>query len=145
MLVAPISYAKEPPDWFDKAIKVDNPNQLEFYTLVAGGCPTNKESINKITEGVFVRSRIKPVPADFKSLSGKIYLDLSINCKKMESGNYMYSTRVMFARISTLTSAVLFNRSFGSFGIADKEHIEGSFKDSVENAITAFIKANFDL
>ena len=51
----------------------------------------------------------------------------------------------MFGRISPLPEFLLFNRSFGAYGIGDKESIEVSFKNSVENAITAFIKANFDL
>ena len=146
VLVAPSSYASEAPDWLYKAIKVDDPNQLIFDTVVDGDCPTNKESFNKITEGVFIRSRIKPLPAkDYSLPPGNIYLDLLINCKKMENGSYIFSLRVMFGRISPLPEFLLFNRSFGSYGFADKESIEDAFKDSVENAITAFIKANFDL
>ena len=41
--------------------------------------------------------------------------------------------------------SILYDWPFGSFGVGSREFILQSIKDGVENAITEYLKANFDL
>jgi hypothetical protein len=61
MLFAGNAFAEEYPEWFYQAIKKDNPSELAYYTSINGECSFTKEEAKEIIEGVFVRSRVKPL------------------------------------------------------------------------------------
>ena len=130
-------------DWFHQAIKVDNPNQLAYWVFVDEECLTTKEGVEEIVEGVFIRSRIKPMKNAIYG-NGIIYLDVYIACLKREEDWFVYEISVYFARRVPVPS-ILFDRSYGSLGIGGDTNIAAAIKERVEIAITEYIKANFDL
>ena len=130
----------EGPDWLMEAIRVGDPNQLEYFLVVDEQCPITHSEGQEIINGVFIRSRIKPLP---QSLKG-IYLSVNLFCLEPKSIFHTYKLGVAFARALPLP-AVLFDFSFDSFGVKKKNGMEQSLKNQTEEAITTFIKANFDL
>jgi len=131
------------PTWFHGAIKVDNPNQLLYWAGADKVCPVTEGAMQEIIEGVFIRSRVKPVKEAIFD-PGSIYLDVSLSCLKREENWYVYHIGVWFSRYSP-TPAVKFDHNFGTTGIGADTNITAAIKETVEAAITEYIKANFDL
>ena len=138
------SYGKDLPAWFYKAIKVDTPNQLAYFVEMSKACPFTNETLQNIVDGVLIRSRIKPLKDDI-FVSGRIYLSLEVSCVRLKSGgNPPFSIRVNFARYEPYP-AIIIDKDFGTTGIGPADFIKQTFKETVENAVTAHIKANFNL
>lgn len=133
-------------DWLHQAIKVDNPNELAFWVKFGGECPVTKEAVQKIVEGVFIRSRVKPLKAEAIREPGRIYMSVDLFCFKSDPSYdwVAYRIALTFGRFSP-SPAILFDRDFGSVGTGGKESISTTIKERVEAAITEYIKANFDL
>jgi hypothetical protein len=140
LLLSSQSYAEE-QKWFLDAIKVDNPNQLGYWFNVDGDCPITNVEGQKIIEGVFIRSRIKPLSSQI--FSEETYLSIELRCINLNKKSPAYSIEMFFGQYEP--TPILFDRSFGGFGVNDKDGISGFLKDRTEDAITVFIKANFNL
>ena len=138
------SYSDDLPTWFYNSIKVSNPNQLAYFVEMSKSCPFTTESLNKIVDGVLIRSRIKPLKEEI-FVDGRIYLNVGVSCVRLKSGgNPPFSIRVNFARYQPYP-AIIIDKGFGTTGIGPADFIKQAFKESIENAVTAHIKANFNL
>ena len=125
---------------FNKAYKVKNPGKLPYYLAVSKNCPVSKSDVKKILEGVFVRSRVKPIASGFSS--APLYLSVRIRCVK--SGNrYAFVNDVYFGRFKPYP-AILYDDGYGNHGIGSVNLIEDSVEGNIENAMTAFLKANLN-
>ena len=138
------------PDWLSKALKVDDPNQLRYYWSFSGkGCLITEDEAQEIINGVFIRSRIKPKPQNPTGL----YLNINVLCIKRDpfDDSYIYHLDVKFGQslptpiLWDSPTPILFDYSFGYLGLSGKETMNQVIKNEVERAVTAFIKANFDL
>lgn len=136
-------YAGPAPKWFHKAIKVNNPNQLPYFVWASESCPLNAEDLAKITEGVFIRSRLKPLRDGFYP-DGTVYFSLSLTCLHLENNNPVFNIDANFSRYRPFP-AIIYDYGFGNYGIGDKSFMEQSIKKCTEDAVTEFIKSNFDL
>ena len=131
-------------EWLHQALKVDNPNQLAYWVEVGKNCPVTQKEVENLVEGVFIRSRIKPLKEGVFD-SGVIYLDVGLVCNGVSSNHIdSYVSKILFGRIVP-TPAVWFQGEFGTVGRGSKDFMVGAVKGSVEAAITEYIKANFDL
>lgn len=139
----PFSYAEEPPEWFYKAIKVSNANELAYFIEMSDSCPFTKDEVNKIAEGVLIRSRIKPLKEKI-FVNGRIYLSLGITCIKLNESSQVFHIKSEFGRYIP-EPAIIFDFPFDFIGIGPKDYIGQNFKNSTERAVTAFMKANFNL
>lgn len=142
LLLSTASVSAEVPDWLDKAIKVSNPNQLAYF-VDANGCPLKKEELQDIVEGLLIRSRIKPLKEDI-FVKDRVYLSLGLTCTK-GNGGHSFAITSQFGRYYPSPAVLLFDYDFGSMGAGSKTFIEQVFKSKVENAVTAFVKSNFNL
>jgi hypothetical protein len=142
-LLSVSSYAGDFPEWFYKSIKVKTPDQLSYFVEMSKTCPFTTESLNKIVDGVLIRSRLKPLEGDI-FVDNRIYLNLGVLCVPLKSGNPVFSIRANFARYQPYPSIII-DKEFGTTGIGPQDFIKQTFKESVENAVTAHIKANFNL
>jgi len=144
LLFSQLGYAKT-PGWLHQMIKVDNPNQLAYLIWVIDSekCFITEKAVQKIVERVFIRSRIKPLEESSFNPS-KIYLDIELWCHRGEPSQdwNAFSLSIYFARKQDHT---LINFNFGTVGIGNKTFIPNTIKEHVEDAITAYIKTNFDL
>lgn len=133
----------ESTDWLEGLVQLSNPNELPIFIGIDDDCTLNKSSAESITKGVLVRSRIKPLGDDHWILR-EFYLKAAITCLKSSNGTQIFSLNVHFGKV-TNNGFFLFDRDFGIFGRGDEESIEDALKESVERAITFYLKANFEL
>lgn len=123
---------------FNKAFKVNNPSQLPYYLSASNKCPISKGDIKKTLEGVFRRSKVKPMASGFSSAS--LYLSVRIRC--ITSGdNYIFVNDVYFGRFKPYP-AVLYDDGYGNYGIGPADVVKNSIRKNIESAMAAFIKAN---
>lgn len=142
-LVLPLNaISAEAPPWFNLAIKSPNPNELAYFADADEECPISTSGVRDIVEGIFTRSRIKPSELFYEK--NRIHLSLTLNCLKRAKGNFVFAYNVKFGKY-TPKPAILFDKDYGSYGVGGKEFITQSLKTSTENAITDYLKANFDL
>ena len=81
--------------------------------LTGNACHSNKE-IQEIIEGVFIRSRVKPLKeAIYKP--GSIFLNVIVACIERSENYFVYTLGVHFGRSIPLP-AVLFDMNFSYFG-----------------------------
>ena len=137
--------AAELPKWYLDALKVDNPNQLAIYAEADGDCPITKNEMKEIISGVLIRSRVKPLTGDEWSIHS-LYFEVILNCfkKKPNEQLQIYALNAHFGNFS-LNPPVWYQWPYRSFGRDEKEGLKSVIKSRAEEAITDFIKANFDL
>jgi hypothetical protein len=137
----------EMEEWYKKAIKVPNPNELPLRSVVSSSCKALSESeLRSIVEGVLVFSRIKPLPFQEHEDDPKkypIYLSTVMTCRDND-GSYLSITEVKFAKYMPRPS-MLFHKDYDAYGQTNTVGLKGSVKVQVEKAITDYIKVNFDL
>ena len=135
--------AQQFPDWLLDNIREDTetPETLPWFMGVGTDCPYSMADLEPVMKGVIVRSRIKAVnailaPTDFSIVA-------HLNC--IDSTPFVYSLTVQFA----LRTGYRISYDFGSFGTLKappaRSEIERVVKEGVERAMTAYLKANFDL
>ena len=142
LVLASPSAAEEFHDFFADAFKKRNPNQLAYFVEAAGDCSITESKIVSIVEGVFVRSRIKPDPESW--LKDSVYLHVYVACMKTEGSDPVYKIDVFFASVAG-KSPVFYSWPFGTFGSGSVDRIQAAVKNAVEEAVTAYLRANFDL
>lgn len=129
-------------DWYRLAIKSPNPNELAYFVGVDENCPADKSVISNTVEGVLVRSRIKPSAAFYEN--NRIYLNVTMDCLKPENGKHIFTLSINFGRLNPKPS-ILFDKTYGFFGVGGLDFITQKLKISTEEAITDYLKVNFDL
>jgi len=133
-------------EWYKKAIKVPNPNELPLLTATSGCESSIKEDFRSVVEGVLVRSRIKPLQiAEHFTKPEKypINLNAAVSCVA-DLELYTFLIAVSFGRIN-LEEGVNFIVPYGSIGRNETAVIKNEVKKSIERAITDYVKVNFDL
>lgn len=126
-----------------KVIKVKDPGKLVVLVYSESTCPLTADEIYEITDGVLIRSRIKPIHYISEEHELGLYLDISLKCIKKNSDFYTFVSDVYFADSSGDVN-VLYDYSFGNYGNAPKEFIKQEVKSYIEDAVTQYVKANFD-
>ena len=115
-----------------------------MVSIVSGSNPFSEKEAAKIIEGVFKKSRIKPLKDSYTF--EKVYLSIVINCGKTSADNFFYFVDYGFGR-RLPRPAVIFDNEAPSlwFGIGNKHSILNIIKTSTEEILVPYIKANFDL
>ena len=90
---------------------------------------------------MFVGSEVKPTT----SFGGAdLYMDISVECIRHKSGNSIFSLSIKFGQYKVMP-ATLYSWNIGMFGIGPRTTISQSLKSKVEEAMRAYLKANFEL
>lgn len=140
LLTASSVYAQH-PIWLDEAIRVDNPDELAYWSAVEIDCPVTKDEVDSVVENVLINNRIKPVK-DRIFEDGQVYLNVSLRCTKMVADNkHAFSINIHFGRYKPWP-AILFDAPYVAVGLGGKDSIRQDCKDRLEAAVAAFIKAN---
>ena len=140
LLTASSVYAQH-PIWLDEAIRVDNPDELAYWSAVEIDCPLTKEEVDSIVEDVLIKSRIRPV-RDKILEDGRVYLNLSLRCTKIVADNkHAFSINIHFGRYKPWP-AILFDAPYVAVGLGGKDSITQDCKERLEAAVAAFLKAN---
>jgi len=141
--MVPMSVGAQDPDWLDEALEQKNPNELAFFVQVDEHCPVEVEAVESTVKSVFVRSRIKPMPAPAYLLKD-LHLSIAVNCLPVEGKNPAFMILAYFGDYKN-EPAVLYDWAFNQLGVGSSKSILTGITASTERAITAYLKANFDL
>ena len=127
-------------------LKKDNPNELGWLASAASECPMTDDEVAEVLKGVLIRSRIKPVP-----LTDGLGIYVDVVCYGVNSSTqYAFSIDVDFVDKLQVEGWLvpiryMYGDGYDAIGIQNKEALMQATKDSVERAITDYLKANFDL
>ena len=122
-------------------LKRDNPDQLPVFVSVSDHCNMNEGDALNTVRGVLIRSRIKPLTVP--SAKDPFELTVNVSCT---SNHRAYAVTIDFTDI--LNGAyVRYGTGYGRFGIYNghREFLSGEIEKTAENAITDYMKINFDL
>jgi len=159
-LLLPVFASADPQPWMKKA----DPDNLFARLLVSPECPDDFESYADIVEGILIRSRLNsavggPASVDLMNENGdtvdwmahqyvtdeKLFLRISLNCRS-EKALYAFDLHVRFAFLANGLEVLMYaSPSWNALGRHDAIQIRSSLEKLVENAITDYLKANFDL
>lgn len=124
---------------FLKAPKDEDPNTLYVQTAV-NGCDTSKKELDKIVEGSLIRSRIKPV----RNVLTEPSLQVILECLKISNNNPVFEISTGFGYWDDQKNKpVFFMSPYNKLGIGNKQYRETAVKDSVDEAMEEYIRANF--
>ena len=145
VVIAGTGALAEPQEW----MKVENPNELAYSVFVRDSCPFETNDVEKVVEGVFVRSRVKPL---FQRIhDGDLFLNVVVHCADAPTPHYLVDIQFGLRQPVCLTpflppgTSIYFRPNYGSFGEHDRQSILDAIKHNAEQAIADFLKANFDL
>lgn len=131
----------EVPEWLPGVLKKDNPDELAVFIYSDEDCPIKLDETIETVEGVLVRGRVKPVSL---GTDHKLFLDATIYCLKPAKANPVYVISVNFSSITEQGVPIAYDFDFGTIGMGKKENLEAKLRDLVEDAITVYLRANFD-
>lgn len=145
--------------WIER-LKKENPDQLYVAYSQFGKCPFEEPSIRTMIEGLLVRSRLKQTSyAEWVSQEPNLFqLDIGVHCDDDEEAPYLFLVDTKFEEYVTVQrpagSMQVFMSHFpgyarwGTFNPRTKQsdnHLRNTIRESVEDALTEYLKANFDL
>jgi len=141
-LLSPFSFAEDeisllhlkPPN------KTEDPNTLWVWTSAESDCEITKKQLQKIVEGSLIRSRIKPAD-EYTDPS----LSVQLKCMNVSTFNPIFDLTTRFGYFDfARDSSVFFGRQYNKLGMGQKKmDIETVIKDSVDEAMEDYIRANF--
>ena len=140
-LVSPHSMSSGHPDWMNRAYEVENPESFAYYVAVGSACPVVENEIRYLAETIIVRSRLSPVSE--WSDSDRLYLSIEVSCIDRDLLPPIFMSNIHFQIDHHVP--IQFRRNYGQFGTGDNASVNDSIRDSVERAVTDFIRVNFDL
>ncbi len=142
LLLFACSAIAEVPEWLPTVIEKDSPDELAVFVYSDENCPTTLEETTEIVQGVLVRSRVKPVGLDADK---DLFLDVTMYCLKPAKTNPVFVFSVNFSSITEDGVPIAYDFDFGTIGMGKKENVETTLRSLVEDAITVYLRANFDL
>ena len=128
-------------DWYQQAIKVPSSNELPLLSNVQDGCKAmNRAELLSISEGVLVRSRIRPIPtAEYLNNGTKYPVYLSVKLKCSGDGPYSIDLDIDFWKAMP-RPYLMFDWEYGATGRQDTAGLKVLVKESVEKAITDYVR-----
>ncbi|CAM4499576.1 Lipoprotein [Vibrio vulnificus] len=143
VLINSVAYA-DLPQW----MKREEPDSLGLYSSVFGDCPFTNDALLKRIEGEFLRARVKAN----EDLSFNITVNtmcMDIESKGGDNRGTAVSYEIRFGTIMPTGGFVLYETpNYGSMliggnGTDSSQFFISSITNSVEDALTDYLKANF--
>lgn len=141
-------------------LKRENPERLFYWLSIDEECPVVKTDIEKMTAGIFVRSRLQqPSFASWYILPNQFELRTVVDCNDND-GVILYYIMTRFREKVTVrksdgplrvrmdhiedygSSGMLYDPDYGRADSRDT--VRNAIRESVEDAITDYLKANFN-
>ena len=134
------------------------PDKLMPLCLVGDGCPVGVIDVEKLVDGILIRSRIKPLD----TWDNEMYMAVNVICTKQirHSGLISFSVLIFFAKpamatvdgdLAGIDRFVYADQLTDYWGIGlaqgggEKDHLMKVLRNSVEMAVTDFMAVNFGL
>lgn len=152
-LRAEMQQQEQPP------LKRENPDQLYVDYSQSGVCPFTAQTIESMIEGLLVRSRLKPI--DFSEWwsedSTRFKLSIEVSCGVDDNPPHLFLVDTAFREEVTLQKPlgpikvymdhIAYYGQSGTYDPKKEPNIgflRNCIRDSVEEALTDYLKANFD-
>ena len=75
-----------------------------------------------------------------------IYLSVKVTCLQLSNKNFVFDLDVQFGKVlDEPIVPILYDKDYSAVGTGGAEYIKNTVKESVESAITDYLKVNFDL
>jgi len=132
--------AAELEPWYKEVLQAGNPNSLSYFTFADKDCGIDGALLDELLEGVLIRSRVKPI----RGFDDLIYLSVDVSCTSSVNA---FSVSIRFGRYQPKPS-ILYDVSYGGVGggtSLDPTYMLNGIKVGIEDAITDYISANFNL
>ena len=149
-LVAIVDAHAEVPDWVLDAIsESEAPEEVYYLSFAASDCPFADDQLDAIIERKLTTSRLQPKRwATWIGVYDELLvLAIHVGCLGRQTGNPVFDLDVHFAvyfqTAGQFAGASLVDWQFGSFGIGGRDYILRAVDDAVEDAISAYVQANF--
>ncbi len=147
-------------------LAADNPNEIFTYLELNSMCPDDRAEYERLVEGVLVRSRLKTFISEFPVvqiiddngestgdwamhnwvMNEKPFLYLELSCGAKDSESYHLSINGRFAYVKYPNIVLLFDTlSTSLHGRQNADGIKDAFRKCVEDLLTFYLKANFNL
>ena len=153
--------ANKPAVTDENPLKVRRPDTIKVLYAHGVDCPGDKDSIDERIDGLLIRSRLKRsnLPID-RFMGNPISLVVSTSCGNSpgEVRPFIYNVvagfreTVKVERELVHVITVVYHNPFayGFFGVVGtrgslEEKVRQTVRDTVEKALTDYLKANFDL
>ena len=149
-LVAIVDAPAEVPEWvLDAIYENEAPEEVYYLSFAASDCPFASDELDAIIERKLTTSRLEP--RRWGTWLGVydelLVLAVHVGCLGREIGNPVFDLDVHFAVYSQtagqFAGASLVDWQFGTFGIGGRDYILRAVDDAVEDAIFAYVQANF--
>ena len=146
-------------------LKKDNPDELFVFYNQLGNCPFTEDSIDSMIDGRLTRSRLQRIQSSMGVREDGFGLGIVLNCDdaKDDDGIYIFSVEGFFLERVTVQKPwgpmevfmvhhplVFSYGKFGAFthssnGDKARETMRNAVRETLEDALTDYLKANFDL
>ena len=143
LLLLPALALADPQPW----LKKENPNELFAVSVATEHCPISIVDLDELVNSVLVRSRIRKKSAWAEN---ELILSVEIGCTLVSDSRWTFRYDVYFPRFSKresgdlLETTTIDGKHYG-IGTNDEDGIRSAMRRFVEDAITDYLKANFDL
>lgn len=141
--VAPFSASAA---WQTDGLKVSNPRELGYWLNVDSNCPVSENSVKRTIEGVFIRSRLKPLENHI-SKNEKFSLTVRVACLETKRrngerlGKYSYNVAMRFGQLIDGNDWIQ-NYNYGGLAYGDALFLTEVVRGHAERAATAYIRSN---
>ena len=138
----------EPQYWMKK----EDPETLHSAIYVSPRCDFTQEKVRQIVDGVLIRSRLKtgdylrssPQPGDYFTNHELFGFHVAVECGEGTPATYN-ATAQFIRHIDDLGRSLLEPYAYGYFGAGESEDVLEVVKEVVEELVTDYLQANFDL
>ena len=128
----------EPQPWMKK----ENPETLRSVVVVNSECKVSTEDVQKVVDGVLIRSRLKP--GDYLNSPDDFGFIVMLDCS--QGAQFIIDADVRFVRYIPYLGRNLFETHvYGTYGVGRPEGILETVKGHVEELVTDYLQANFEL
>ena len=142
LMASAVAHA-ELSDFEKSAFKQKDPEKLAYVIEVDEACPVTSEYLENSIKQNLVRARVKPM-GDSAWQKAKLSLNVSLFCIARKDAHPVFKLDIYFGSWSERLP-VFYPIDYGTFGIGPVEHIQKSADEGIDRAVTAYLKANFDL
>ena len=134
--------AQDSDDYLDAIRERSFPDRLFHISGLIWDCPVTREAVDTLVTGELIRSRLYRSHDD-RTEYGMIFLSVDLSCLQRDGGNPIFRLDVYFEYVEK-DRAIFWQlgRNYGTYGIGGEDYILDVVDDSVELAITDFIRAH---
>ena len=146
LLILPIVASADPESWMKK----DNPDELLLIFRVNEACPFSQDEGRKIVTDVLTRARIKSLKPELGVSYHPPFFQVLATCTNVNPDSYWFTYAIDFLGTAEAIDGVSYevrwgDVTLGSSGVDNSTTLKNVLRQDVEDAITGYLKANFDL